>query len=160
MSRAEGHDEALRRAALWLRCDGQASEQLLENRAHRLLQAALSGEAVQQITEPERGFIEDLESLRAHPEDRFDALVEKEPRLRAVAEAIRPVDGMPSQEELGIEPIRSWVAISFPSRPSNEPDACPRQSRAGGPTRLDRQPEDFVGPTSASRTLSSVLTQR
>ena len=151
VSRAEGHDEALRRAALWLRCDGQASEQLLENRAHRLLQAALSGEAVQQITEPERRFIEDLESLRAHPEDRFDALVEKEPRLRAVAEAIRPVDGMPSQEELGIEPIRSWVAISFPFA-TRAMSQMPVLGNLVPAALLDLigQLEDFVGPTSAS----------
>jgi hypothetical protein len=149
--RAQGHDEALKRAALWLRCDGQASEQLVENRAHRLLKAALSGEPVQQITESERRLIEELESLRARPGDGFDALVDKEPRLRIVADAIQPVDGMPPQEDLSVEPVRSWVAISFPFATralSRTPVLGTRVPPAI--LALIGQLEDLVGPTSAS----------
>jgi hypothetical protein len=151
VSRAEHHNEALRRAALWLRCDGQASEQLLENRAHRLLKAALSGEPVQRITERELRLIEELESLRARPEDGFDVLVEKEPRLRAVADAILPVDGMPPQNELPLEPIRSWVAISFPfaTREMSRTPVLGRQVPAALLTLIG-QLEDLVGPTGAS----------
>jgi len=151
VQRAEGHDAALRRAALWLRCDGQASEQLVENRAHRLLQAALSGEAVRELTESERQIIDELESLRARSDDGFNALVEKEPRMRAVADAIRPVEGMPPQDELGVEPIRSWVAISFPfaTRAMSRAPVLGRRVPAALLGLID-QLEGLVGPTSAS----------
>ena len=150
VTRAEHRDEALRRAALWLCCDGQASEQLLENRAHRLLVAALSGEVVQQITESERRFIDELETLRARPGDGFDALVEMEPRLRAVADAVRPIDGMPPQKELPVEPIRSWIAISFPfaTREMSRMPVLGRQVPAAF-LELIGQLDDLVGPSSA-----------
>jgi hypothetical protein len=113
VGKAGRHAEALRKAALWLRCDGQADEQVTENLAHRLLQAASAGAAVAPISEAQQHRLVELEALRAAPaEEAFDILVAKEPRLGAVADGVVPVEGLPPRQEIHIEPVRSWVAIS------------------------------------------------
>jgi hypothetical protein len=150
--KAGNHTDALRRAALWLRCDGQANEQLVENLAHRLLQAALAEEVVEDITDTERQRLVDLEDLRERAtEEAFAFLVGKEPRLRTLADGILPVNDPPPKDDRRVEPIRSWVAIS----PASGLQAMSRVPVLGtrvpaSLVQLIGELERLVGPASGS----------
>ena len=149
---ASGHQDALGHAALWLRCDGQASEQQIENLAHRLLLAAISKMPVEELSEPDRQLITELESVRALGRaDAFAALVARQGELEALAEGFSPL-AEPLPADFDVQPIRQgWIALSVPFM-ARAASRFPFIGQQVPQSLLDLigRLEAFVGPTCGS----------
>jgi hypothetical protein len=79
---AKGRRRALRVAALGTRQHGAHLESSLENLAHRLLQAAIAGAAVEPLSGDERKRLEQIDAFTELPrQESWRVLTEREPRL-------------------------------------------------------------------------------
>ena len=79
---AKRHKRALRVAALGARQEGAHRESRLDNLAHRLLQAAIAGTAVEPISDEERERLGEIDAFSDLSDSRaWRVLAEREPRL-------------------------------------------------------------------------------
>jgi hypothetical protein len=129
---------ALRLAALGARQWGQHREATIPNLAHRLLQAAITGKPVAQLTRDERERLQELDDFAELDRDEaWRTLVDREPRLRELDDEAKAGD-------FG-GPLTRWDE----TLPRLEQQQIARK-RLEGMQRLNERVEPLLGPESGS----------